>query len=78
MFQPAKPPILGPSAQNTHEFQTLADRGYVVFWSNPRGSAGYGEEFMTAIERDWGDEETADGGADDEQEDDETGEQTVF
>ena len=56
----------------------LADRGYVVFWSNPRGSAGYGEEFMTAIERDWGDEETADGGADDEQEDDETGEQTVF
>jgi dipeptidyl aminopeptidase/acylaminoacyl peptidase len=37
-----------------HEFQTLAARGYVVFWSNPRGSAGYGEEFMTAIERDWG------------------------
>ncbi len=38
-----------------HEFQTLAARGYVVFWSNPRGSAGYGEEFMAAIERDWGD-----------------------
>ena len=37
-----------------HEFQTLAARGYVVFWSNPRGSAGYGEEFMAAIERDWG------------------------
>jgi len=37
-----------------HEFQTLAARGYVVFWSNPRGSAGYGEEFMSAIERDWG------------------------
>jgi len=37
------------------EFQTLAARGYVVFWSNPRGSAGYGEEFMAAIERDWGD-----------------------
>jgi dipeptidyl aminopeptidase/acylaminoacyl peptidase len=38
-----------------HEFQTLAARGYAVFWSNPRGSAGYGEEFMRAIERDWGD-----------------------
>ena len=37
-----------------HEFQTLAARGYVVFWSNPRGSAGYGEEFMSAIERNWG------------------------
>ncbi|MFC7132286.1 MULTISPECIES: S9 family peptidase [Salinibaculum] len=37
-----------------HEFQTLAARGYVVFWSNPRGSLGYGEDFATAIERDWG------------------------
>ncbi|ELZ38477.1 S9 family peptidase [Halorubrum tebenquichense] len=37
-----------------HEFQTLAARGYAVFWSNPRGSTGYGEEFMQAIERDWG------------------------
>jgi len=38
-----------------HEFQTLAARGYVVFWSNPRGSAGYGEAFMSAIKRNWGD-----------------------
>ena len=37
-----------------HEFQTLAARGYVVCWSNPRGSAGFGETFMQAIERDWG------------------------
>ncbi|QLG60771.1 S9 family peptidase [Halorarum salinum] len=37
-----------------HEFQTLAARGYVVFWSNPRGSTGFGEEYMNAIERDWG------------------------
>ncbi|WP_066412596.1 S9 family peptidase [Halorubrum aethiopicum] len=43
-----------------HEFQTLAARGYVVFWSNPRGSAGYGEAFMRAIERDWGDVTFAD------------------
>ncbi|WP_162993929.1 S9 family peptidase, partial [Halalkalicoccus subterraneus] len=37
-----------------HEFQSLAARGYVVFWCNPRGSTGYGEEHMAAIERDWG------------------------
>ncbi|WP_226004789.1 S9 family peptidase [Natrinema salinisoli] len=37
-----------------HEFQTLAARGYVVFWCNPRGSTGYGEDRATAIERDWG------------------------
>ncbi len=37
-----------------HEFQTLAARGYAVFWSNPRGSTGYGEDYATAIERDWG------------------------
>jgi dipeptidyl aminopeptidase/acylaminoacyl peptidase len=38
-----------------HEFQTLAAAGYVVFWCNPRGSTGYGETFMRAIERNWGD-----------------------
>jgi dipeptidyl aminopeptidase/acylaminoacyl peptidase len=43
-----------------HEFQTLAARGYVVFWSNPRGSTGYGEAFAAAIERDWGETTTAD------------------
>ena len=43
-----------------HEFQTLAARGYVVFWSNPRGSAGYGESFMSAIDRDWGETTMAD------------------
>ena len=37
-----------------HEFRTLAARGYVVFWCNPRGSTGYGEAYMSAIERDWG------------------------
>jgi len=38
-----------------HEFQTVAARGYVVFWSNPRGSLGYGEAFAQAIAEDWGD-----------------------
>jgi len=37
-----------------HEFQTLAARGYVVFWCNPRGSTGSGEDYAAAIERDWG------------------------
>ncbi|MFB6117447.1 S9 family peptidase [Halosegnis sp.] len=37
-----------------HEFQTLAARGYVVFWSNPRGSLGYGDEFTQAIAENWG------------------------
>jgi dipeptidyl aminopeptidase/acylaminoacyl peptidase/pterin-4a-carbinolamine dehydratase len=29
-----------------HEFQVLASRGYYVFFCNPRGSAGYGEDFQ--------------------------------
>lgn len=28
-----------------HEMQTFAAKGYVVFYTNPRGSEGYGEEF---------------------------------
>ncbi|MFW5955794.1 MAG: S9 family peptidase [Halorhabdus sp.] len=49
------PHLMWSSAGTTwHEFQTLAARGYVVFWSNPRGSTGYGEDFAAAIERDWG------------------------
>ena len=37
-----------------HEFQLLAQEGYIVFWQNPRGSTGYGKEFMRAVRRDWG------------------------
>ncbi|MCI0596835.1 MAG: prolyl oligopeptidase family serine peptidase, partial [candidate division Zixibacteria bacterium] len=48
----------GPRAQYGvsffHEFQLLAARGYVVFFSNPRGSQGYGEAFAGAIVGDWG------------------------
>lgn len=43
-----------------HEFQALAAAGYVVFWCNPHGSAGYGADFMQATERDWGDGTLAD------------------
>lgn len=37
-----------------HEFQVLAAAGYVVVYSNPRGSKGYGEEHTMAIKGDWG------------------------
>ncbi|HRK20819.1 MAG TPA: S9 family peptidase, partial [Fimbriimonadaceae bacterium] len=37
-----------------HEFQVLAAAGYVVVFSNPRGSKGYGEKFCAAIRGDWG------------------------
>ncbi|MEA5445128.1 S9 family peptidase [Gammaproteobacteria bacterium AB-CW1] len=33
-----------------HEFQTLADAGYVVLITNPRGSSGYGHEFGNIIQ----------------------------
>lgn len=48
----------GPHAQYGwaffHEFQLLAANGYVVVYSNPRGSKGYGEGFCDAIRGDWG------------------------
>ncbi len=37
-----------------HEFQYFAARGYVVVYTNPRGSQGYGEAFCTSIYQDWG------------------------
>ena len=48
----------GPQAQYDYRFdfeaQLLAARGYVVVMPNPRGSWGYGQDFSTAIYRDWG------------------------
>lgn len=48
----------GPHAQygNTffHELQVHAARGYVVLYTNPRGSFGYGEEFAASIRGKWG------------------------
>jgi dipeptidyl aminopeptidase/acylaminoacyl peptidase len=40
-----------------HEFQMLAAQGYVVVFSNPRGSKGYGESFCAAIKGAWGDKD---------------------
>ncbi|HLA13331.1 MAG TPA: S9 family peptidase [Pyrinomonadaceae bacterium] len=34
--------------------QIFADAGYVVFMPNPRGSLGYGQQFVNEISADWG------------------------
>jgi dipeptidyl aminopeptidase/acylaminoacyl peptidase len=33
--------------------EVLASAGYVVYLANPRGSVGYGQEFVGAVSRDW-------------------------
>ncbi len=54
----------GPMAQYghnfMHEFYFLAAQGYVVYFSNPRGGQGYGEEHTSAIVGNWGDADYAD------------------
>ncbi len=54
----------GPHAQYGwgffHEFQVLAAAGYAVFYSNPRGSKGYGRDHCAAIRGDWGNRDWAD------------------
>jgi dipeptidyl aminopeptidase/acylaminoacyl peptidase len=37
-----------------HEFQVLAAHGYVVLYTNPRGSQGYGQDFLRGCIGDWG------------------------
>jgi dipeptidyl aminopeptidase/acylaminoacyl peptidase len=37
-----------------HEFQVLAGEGYGVIYTNPRGSAGYEEEYAQAVMRHYG------------------------
>lgn len=48
----------GPHAMyaNTyfHEFQVLTAKGYAVVFTNPRGSHGYGQEFVDAVRGDYG------------------------
>jgi len=69
-FDPAKkyPSIMeihgGPLTQYgkffMHEFYYLAAHGYVVYFCNPRGGRGYGEEHAKAIYGDWGRADYAD------------------
>ena len=42
------------------EFQVLAGTGISVFYCNPRGSTGYGQDFADANFRDWGEGPTVD------------------
>jgi dipeptidyl aminopeptidase/acylaminoacyl peptidase len=48
----------GPHAMyaNTYfnEFQVLASEGYAVLYINPRGSHGYGQQFVNAVRGDYG------------------------
>ncbi|WP_435008360.1 S9 family peptidase [Tundrisphaera lichenicola] len=43
-------PHVAYGATFLHEVQTLASRGYVVLYANPRGSSSYGAEFGNAIQ----------------------------
>lgn len=43
-----------------HEMQLLAAHGYVVVYTNPRGSKGYGEAHTAAIRGDWGNKDWID------------------
>lgn len=36
------------------EMQWLAEQGYAVLWTNPRGSMSYGEEWCASIDGQWG------------------------
>jgi acylaminoacyl-peptidase len=63
-----KPAVLeihgGPHAQYGwaffHEFQLLAANGYLVVYSNPRGSKGYGDAHCAAIRGNWGEKDWQD------------------
>lgn len=69
-FDPTKkyPAILrihgGPHAAYgdtwNHYVALMAARGYVVVWTNPRGSQGYGEAFTRAVVEDWGGKDSQD------------------
>ncbi|HEV2107518.1 MAG TPA: S9 family peptidase, partial [Thermomicrobiales bacterium] len=43
-----------------HEMQLMAAHGYVVLYTNPRGSAGYGEAFTSCTRGTWGESDMPD------------------
>ncbi len=43
-----------------HEMQAMAAKGWLVLFSNPRGSQGYGEAFATASRGRWGESDAPD------------------
>jgi len=54
----------GPQAQYgnafSHEFQTWANAGYLVLYTNPHGSVGYGEAFTEALRLYFGEQDMPD------------------
>lgn len=66
--EPPFPTILyihgGPHCAFGHifhfDFQMLCGAGYAVFFANPRGSSGYGDEFSSKLTGHWGELETED------------------
>jgi dipeptidyl aminopeptidase/acylaminoacyl peptidase len=51
----------GPGfASMWHEWQVGAAQGYMVFFCNPRGSEGYGEQWRDAIHSNWGEADMPD------------------
>jgi dipeptidyl aminopeptidase/acylaminoacyl peptidase len=45
----------GPATKSMwHEWQFQAAQGYVVFFCNPQGADGYGENFQMALHANWG------------------------
>jgi len=48
----------GPSGmygfRSDDEMQVYAGKSWAVFYTNPRGSSGYGEKFQRGVEREWG------------------------
>ncbi|GAC1394227.1 MAG: hypothetical protein NVSMB38_25870 [Ktedonobacteraceae bacterium] len=69
-FDPAKKyPLIveihgGPQTQYGygffHEMQMLVAQGYVVLYTNPRGSCGYGYDFSLAVNGQWGEKDSLD------------------
>ena len=43
-----------------HEMQLLVAAGYVVLYTNPRGSIGYGRDFSLAVRGAWGEKDSLD------------------
>ena len=43
-----------------HEMQLMVAKGYIVLYTNPRGSAGYGEDFTTTTRGRWGESDMPD------------------
>ena len=54
----------GPNTQYgygfMHEMQMLAAAGYVVLFTNPRGSLGYGRDFALAVRGEWAEKDLLD------------------